>query len=464
VDRALDLMPRRSPSARKVTTQVSRRESQRRAAIALLSLLGVILVLGLVIWLFPHGKENPVQNLTEGQRAFQAAQDGVARAAPLLAADEKQAQKILHQAWLDLQTSKTTGVPATITDPLETTIRGTLDSIYTSGRMRAQQLYGLGDSADPLGLVRGPDKDAPYFIDSDTRALWRVDPKTNKAVPVVKTGDRSLGAAQKTVGTLRLLGVGGADVLFVDVAGNLFRWIPSGPNGGGAGQLKSYPYNQTTVWGTDVTAFDTYLLTHSSELFNLYVVDPAVNQILRYQPTSDGGVFLAPQNYLSSSTEDVSTFRQLFIDGDLFALTADNVVKHRGGVVQSFKLQTPPDDGDLRPGHDYRWFDGTGDNGTGFLYVYDAKWDRIVVFSKANGQYVAQWSTAGTAPPMKDVRGMYVVQPPTPRNATQPTAAIVTWLIPRGVYQSTLVEAPKGLPTPAPGSTPAARPSKTPKA
>ena len=130
------------------------------------------------------------------------------------------------------------------------------------------------------------------------------------------------------------------------------------------------------------------------------------------------------------------------------------MVKHRGGVQQSFKLQTPPDDGDLRPGHDYRWFDGTGDSGTGSLYVYDAKWDRILVFSKANGQYQAQWSTGGTAPPMKDVRGMYVVQPPTPKNATQPTPAIVTWLIPQGLYQSTLVESSKSQPTPAPSKSP----------
>ena len=197
VDRALDLMPRRSPSARSVTTQVSRRESQRRAAIALLSLLGVILVLGLAIWLFPHGKENPVQNLTEGQRAFQAAQDGATRAAPMLTTDATQAQKVLHQAWLDLQTSKGSGVPPSVSDPLEATIRGELDALYRGGHVRAQQLYALGESADPIGLVRGPDKDAPYFLDSDSRGLWRVDPKTNDAVQVVKVGDRSKGSSPR---------------------------------------------------------------------------------------------------------------------------------------------------------------------------------------------------------------------------------------------------------------------------
>src|SRR5262245_2224719 len=50
VDRVMDLMPKRAPSPRGVTPLVSRRESQRRAAIALLALLGVVLVLGVLVW------------------------------------------------------------------------------------------------------------------------------------------------------------------------------------------------------------------------------------------------------------------------------------------------------------------------------------------------------------------------------------------------------------------------------
>ena len=51
-------MPRRSTSPRRVQSTVSRRETQRRMAIALIGFLTVLLVLGVAHRLFPRGKED----------------------------------------------------------------------------------------------------------------------------------------------------------------------------------------------------------------------------------------------------------------------------------------------------------------------------------------------------------------------------------------------------------------------
>ena len=151
-------------------------------------------------------------------------------------------------------------------------------------------------------------------------------------------------------------------------------------------------------------------------------MDPSTSQVLSYRPQGAGNAFSAPTDWLATTTEKVDSFRQLYIDGDIYALTADNVVKHHGGKVQQFALQTPPDNGDLRPGHDYRLIAGSGDAGAGRLYVYDAKWNRVVVFDKANGSYVGQWQSVSSATPMKDVSGVALVVPQAPSGAAAATA------------------------------------------
>ena len=41
----------------------------------LLGLLGVVLVLGLAIWLLPRGRETPISETSSGEQAYLAAQD-----------------------------------------------------------------------------------------------------------------------------------------------------------------------------------------------------------------------------------------------------------------------------------------------------------------------------------------------------------------------------------------------------
>lgn len=456
VDRVLDGMPRRTPSPRAMQPLVSRRESQRRAAIALLALLSVILVLGLVVWIFPHGKEDTIQALTEGQKAFRAAQEESDQASRLIVSDPSQAVTLFQSAWADLQRAKQTGVQVGTTAPLEKVIHDSLDTLYNTHHPRADALYKFEDDTKPVAFVKGPDR-AAYYIDGVTRSVWRVDQKSGKATQIIEPG---FGPGEG-IGTPRLLSAGGPDLLIVDSRNELWRWRV---NATGGGSLLRWKLGGNALWGDDVMSVGTLITSSSAGFYNLYIPDPSVNQILKYRPTLDGGGFEAPDNYLTSpDRENVGDFRKLYVDADLYALTSSDVIKHSSGRVQSYSLQTPPDDGDLRPGHDYRYITGTVDK----LYVFDIKWGRVIIFNKASGQYLAQWQTRGKQPTMTDVRGMYAFQPARGNNATNDPAPVVYWITPDAIYGSQLVEATEAVVTPPPDASSAPvktpKPAKTPK-
>ncbi len=465
IDRIFDLMPRRRTSTRRITPQVSRREAQRRAAIALLGFLAVILALGVLITLWPKVSEAPVQQVVQGQAAFD---DAVAKLHQVIGAggavtiDKATALKLLQEAFRDLETAGKSGVPASSINPVLAQVTATLDGAccYNVQHASAKTLYRLPDGSDPAGLARGPDG-AQYLLDKAGKGtVTRVDQKSGDNSPVViNAGD---GPGQG-IGAPTLIGGAGLDLLVVDVRGGLWYWRPSDASGGGTlGQV----HLGGDPPGSDVNAMGTFLLSLSTGEYNLYLVDLSTSQILSYRPQGGGNAFSAPSDWLASTTEKVDTFLQLYIDGDIYALTSDNVIKHHGGKVQQFALQTPPDNGDLRPGHDYRLLAGSGDAAAGRLYVYDAKWDRVVVFDKANGSYVEQWQSVSSGTPMKDLRGMVLVVPSTPGGGATPAPPNLFWLSPTALQQSELVDvstSASASPSPGSSASPSAKPTRTPK-
>ncbi len=303
-----------------------------------------------------------------------------------------------------------------------------------------------------------------YFIgparSGSGSSVYRVDTKRDKLWEVVKTGDGP--ASREGIATPRLLAAQADDLLIVDARGDLWRWKQYDDKATGKLLRRSTPGEQ--VWGSDVLDIGTLMVSRLRGSYNLYVLDPSLNEILRYQPTQDGAQYMAPDNYLTTADENVTDFLRLYIDTNVYALTPSNVVKHSGGRPQNFDLATPPDNGDLRPGHKYRLIDGTGIPATGRLYVYDEKWDRILVFLKSDGSYVEQWSTKGAGlPSMADIRGMYVTQASASKGQTPP--ARLTWATPNGIFKSTLTPVVAQAPaaSPAPGAAATPEPTRTPK-
>jgi hypothetical protein len=447
VDRILDLMPRRRPSPRRVASTVSRRESQRRAALALLGLLGVVIVLGVAISVFPRGTEDPVVSLSSGERAFLEAQDGARKGVNLVATDPEKAGQLCHDAWEALGRAREGGVPGDTLAPLESEITGCLDGLYLTKHPRAQLVYDTSDM-EPRTMVQGPDRNA-YLVDDDSRSVWRIEPRSGDGEPVIRNGD---GPGRTGVGIPRLVSTGGVDLVVLDDRGTTWRWRTAG-----SGTLSQLRKPDDPALGDDIPAMETYLTDADQNVYYLYVIDPSESQIHRYSPTLDGGGFASVGPYLATDKEDVGAFRDLtIVEGYLYTLTSEGLVRHYQGAVRDFDLDTPPDDDDLRPGHDYRLVTALGER----LYVYDAKWSRVLVFELGSGAYLEQWLTTGSVPRMEDLRGMYLVA-----GAKEDSPPELFWLSPRGLYRSPLVNDPRGgvIATPAAEPEGSDAPERTPR-
>ena len=62
----------------------------------------------------------------------------------------------------------------------------------------------------------------------------------------------------------------------------------------GGGTLGQINVAGDQVWGDDVVDIETFLINPDQGLYRLYVPYPPSGQILRYDPTADGGGFSAP--------------------------------------------------------------------------------------------------------------------------------------------------------------------------
>jgi hypothetical protein len=260
-----------------------------------------------------------------------------------------------------------------------------------------------------------------------------------------------------------VLGVGGPDLLIVDIRGELWRWRPSNTEGNGT--LNPASIAGEEPWGNDVTDVATFITDPEDGLYRLYVIDPSASQIQRYDPTADGSGFSRPAGYLQATDGTaVDTFRGLLIDGDVYVLTAAGIDRYGNGRKSSdWRLADAPDAVDLRPGRDLGLFAMSGPRTTGRLYAWDQKHERLLVFGK-NGTYQEQFVPRAPTPAFKDVRGIAVEEggegePPT-----------LLWVTPTALYSSQLVDrggtspSPSGSSDPSPRASGDASPSASPRA
>ena len=297
VQRVQDLMPRRKPAYRRVTPLASRRETQRRAALALLALVVVVGGLGLAVYAFGGtGKTGAIASVNQGQAALDKARENLAKVKgpgiDLVAADPGQAKTLLTEAYQQLDAAEKANVSAAVVDPLRAQAVAGLDALYGVVPVASTTLFTFKPAAgaapiDLGGLVKGPDG-APYVLDRSTKTVYRIDLKNKKATLVARAGTKAGGT---TVATPKFLAVGGQDVLILDSKNVLWRWRSS--NATGKGTLVKVTVQGSSSWGDDVTAIGTYLQDASRGLYKLYVVDPSEQQIHAYSPAADGGGFPA---------------------------------------------------------------------------------------------------------------------------------------------------------------------------
>ncbi|MFH1711696.1 MAG: hypothetical protein ABH846_00460, partial [Patescibacteria group bacterium] len=114
---------------------------------------------------------------------------------------------------------------------------------------------------------------------------------------------------------------------------------------------------------------------------NVYALSSQAQQIIKMQPQGDG--FDAGTNWIKAKDADLSTARSLTIDGDIYVLTNNSVVKFTTGAEQSFTLDTI----DPALSNPTQIWTSANDD---FLYILDKAEGRIIVFEK-NGNFVTQY-------------------------------------------------------------------------
>jgi hypothetical protein len=460
VARAHDFMPRRKPAYRRVTPLASRRETQRRAALAVLALVTVVGGLGLGVYAFGgQGQQRTISSINAGQAALDSARANLAKVSgpggiDLVADDPDQALQLLTDAYADLDAAEEAKVSTRVIAPIRAKVVAGLDRLYGVVGVASTPLFTFKpeEGAKPFdlkALVRGPDG-APYVIDATTATVYRIDLKRKRATAVVREGRSAAGTK---VAKPRFLAVGGRDLLILDSKNALWRWRPS--NDSGKGTLNFVQVNGAAQWGDDITAIGTHIRDVDRGLFNLYVVDPSEQQIRHYPPAFDGSGFPTKASGWLATAREVDKMTAMYIDGDIFIIEGGVLERFTSGKNDGWEPKDPPD-ALLRDAPKASLIAGQGDRRVGTVFTYDREYARLVEYSKADGHYVAQFRLVGDAEGWQDMRGLYVIPgiedgPPT-----------VVWASATGVQQALLEAVPEEAATPSTSPAPGASASGTP--
>ena len=462
--RLQDLLPRRRSASRKVTATASRMEMQRRAAVALLAFVAVAgaLVIGVYAVGGQRTPPNAIKSLNAAQGAFDTAKAALASVTgpgvDLIADDPGRALELLNSAYQQLDEAENAGYPIEQIAPLRATALKGLDRLYGVTRVKSTPLYTFpaDKPVELAGLVRGSVDGAPYVLDTANKTVWRIDLAKKTASAVAKAGQRT---STGRVGNPKLLTVGGPDVLILDDKNTLWRWRAA--NNSGRGTLVRIPIKNSASWGDDIKELATFVANFDAAFYKLYVVDPSEQNIMVFDPSSDGSGYHSPGQGRLPTDRPVDGITDLMIDGDIFA--AENGQIERLIPATSWTPDLPRDT-QLRPSSNYTMLsspilaNGNPSKRIGALYAFDATNHRIVAFDKSDGKYIGQYQLTGDVDQWSDLRGLNVL--PT---ADAEAPSTLWWISSRGLNSALLEEAPEETPVASPGSEPTKAPARTPK-
>lgn len=321
--------------------------------------------------------------------------------------------------------------------PLTSREEGTLGPTTIEPELVAE----FPDGLEPAGLEPDP-RGGAIFVDTLTGTVHRARLKNGKTTDIVRAGDKVKGS-DGSIGKPVDLAAAGPDVVIVDDDGRPWRWRPT--DGKGAGSLS--PLRLQGRDGFDAEHGDMEAYTTEFGDYRIYVVEPGIDQVMRYQQSLDRQSFTQPSEYLATTTSEVDAFDQLYVDFDVYALDDNALRRFRYGKWDGgFQLEQAPGATILGSNHDYRFVEGSGrETSDGRLYLYDAANDSIVGFSKVNGSYLGEWAT--DASELDDVRGMFVIEGGLTKRKRNRKNDTLVWVTPQGIYRSVLrvasVDAPR---------------------
>jgi hypothetical protein len=411
----------------------------------------VVVVGGLGAAVFVLGGRQPIgpalATLDNAQGALQIARTNLARVIgpgiDLVANDANRAGQLLTEAYAALKTAEAANLPTSTTAPLRTQIVAALDRLYKMVDVASIPLFTFPDSpvVDLKAIVRGPDG-APFVLDAATKTVYRIDLTGRKASAIFREGNKAAGATEAVP---KLIGVGGRDLLMVDAKNVVWRWRPA--NTSGKGTITRIRVSGATEWGDDVLAIGTFIRDPENNLYNLYVVDPSQQQILRYSPAADGGGFPAQPNKYLTAARDVTGISSLYIDGDVWLADGGSILRLASGNSAGWSA-SPPEDAILRSAPAYHLIASGSDRRAGTIYGFDPSNLRLVAMAKASGAFIAQYRLADGAQSWSDMRGLYI----EPGLEGEPDALV--WISAKGL-QRVLLQPTNATPSPSASGVPA---------
>ena len=442
---------RTSPERGTPTVQDAALSGRRRAATALLVAI-VIAGVGGAGALYLSRTSPELDAAARGRAAMASATQAVDEALDpqtnLVVNDPERAQKLLTEALTGLVTAEAGGVNATSIAALRVRAAATLNTLLLVNSITATTLFDFAAakaSVTLASITAGPDG-LPYVVDSQTGAVYRVDPQKGRATVIYQPGFDLFGTR---TGKALIITSAGPDTLIFDASSNLWRWRPA--DSAGRGTLVKLRVRDGATWGTDIRAIVGFAADPGTGLYRLYVVDPSARQILRYQPAADGtGYPSSPTGFLTSPISSLGSVDSIVIDGDMYLAQAGTIRRYVAGVQDNW---APADPGDsvLRPTPNYTLITSLGDARTGSLFAWDSAAHRVIQFSKGpSGAMIAQYLLSDQHGPVTGVIGGYLAP------ANDGGAPSFVWATATGIYSAVLgvqVEPGPGTsanPTPVP--------------
>ncbi len=450
VQRLQEVLPRRKPAYRRVTPLASRRETQRRAAVAVVALLVVVGGLALSVWAF--GGQRPqtaISSVNAGQDALDTAKANLALVTgpgiDLIESEPDDALRLLTEAYRELDKAKAARIGERVIAPIRADVVVGLDRLYGVAEVATSDLFTLKPKegaapTDLVALVRGPDG-APYVLDSATKTVFRIDLKRKRANAIAREGQK---VGNVRMAAPRFLAVGGRDLLILDAKNVMWRWRAS--NDAGKGTTNRVNVNGANQWGDDIIAIGTFLKDTARGRYNLYVIDPSEQQIRAYAAANDGGGFHTKASAWLDTARAIDTMTSFYIDGDLYITESGVLDRYTSGNGDGWDPGSP---GDvlLRPAPVTNLVTGVGERRKGRVYAYDAPNARILALGQENGDYLAQYRLAGGLEGWAGLRGLYVIE------GVDGLPDTAVWLSAVGIHQAVLEAVPQDGASPSPSGS-----------
>ncbi len=411
-----DRMPQRTMSRGRVMPLIVRRERQQRAAIAVIGLLTVIAIVVSGMWVFSGGSHNDnIPRQQAAQQAFAKARSDIdavyGKLPDLMSSDPEKAAIYLKEAFNNLKVAQDNGYePALLADSQDKVTAG-LNRYYHVTTIQPHIVASLGTD-DLTAAVLGPPGDgAAYVLDRTVSTVYRIDLETGTKIPVVRVGGepQSGGAI---VGNPRLLGTGGPNILVLDDFNSLWRWRPANGDKKGNGKLLPVNIPDNNNWHTGARAIGTFIVNAQLGQYNLYIVVPSAQQILKYQPAADGGSYptAARLPYLSVG-QDLTSVDDMYVDGKVYLVDHGKITQYELGQAARGWTPDPPKNILLRPTAPY-YKHITADNAAqdqGTFYAYDSFNRQVVAFKKSDGSIVGQYIVPPRMNWFSALTGLFVV-------------------------------------------------------